>query len=325
MRTPSLTVADWSTVKASIVEAERCGYDSAWFSDHLFHGRDGAFHESWTAMSAAAGFTERITLVSNHLGVGLRDARVLAKMATTLSDIVSGRFELFLGRGYRRREYESYGLPWDDDETRTRRLAEAIRVIHDLWAAVPVDFDGDFYTTRGAIAAPASGKRPFTWVGGPLDDATLELIAVSADGWNSFPLGTEDYARAAQRVDAACRAIGRDPGTLRRSLETQVLVFEDDDPDGSRWQGWLDHWRRLRDKFPLGDAISDIAPATDSLDDHAVTRECRERFIIGGPSAVADRVASYRALGVTDLVCWFMDLPDQGSLRRFADIARTET
>lgn len=325
MRTPSLTAADWPTVRSSILEAERCGYDSAWFSDHLFHGRDGAFHESWTAMSAAAGFTERITLVNNHLGVRLRDARVLAKMATTLSDIAQGRFELFLGRGYRRREYESYGLTWEDDETRTRRLSEAIRVIHALWAAAPVDVDGEFYATHGAIAAPASAQRPFTWVGGPLDDATLQLIATSADGWNSFPLSLDEYAHAAERVDVACRSVGRDPATLRRSLETQVLVLDDDDADGSLWQDWLDHWRQLRTEFPLGAATSDIEPGADALGDDAVTRECHERFIVGAPSTVADRVASYRALGVTDFVCWFMDLPDLRSLRRFADIARTVT
>ncbi|MBC7589628.1 MAG: LLM class flavin-dependent oxidoreductase [Salinibacterium sp.] len=322
MRTPSLVALSWDTVRSTIMEAERSGYDSVWFSDHLFHGRDGAFHESWTAMSVAAGFTERITLVSNHLGVPLRDARVLAKMATTISDIARGRFELFLGRGYRRREYESYGLPWEDDQTRTRRLSEAIRVIHEMWTGMPVDVNGEFYTTRSAISAPASAKRPFTWVGGPLDDATLELIAASADGWNSFPLSVEEYAHAAERVDAACHAIGRDPATLRRSLETQVLVLDDDDHDDTLWQGWLDHWRQLRTDFPLGVATSDIAPAADALSDAAVTRECRDRFIVGGPSAVASRVAAYSALGVTDLVCWFMDLPDLRSLHRLTDIAR---
>lgn len=316
LRTPSMPAASWKDVRRMVQEAERLGYASAWFSDHLFHGRDGAFHESWTALSMAAGFTDRITLVNNHLGNGLRDARVVAKMATTLADATDQRFELFLATGYRQREFDAYGLPWPDEEERLARLAEAIAVVRLLWSGAPVDFDGDYYSLAGAVAAPTGDAGPFLWLGGPLTEDALALIAREANGWNSFPLGLEAYAEASARIDAACRAIGRDPSTLRRSLETQVLVLDDAD----QWRSWLRRWRTMRDTLPLGSTTDDLdSDAYD--DDAAVTAFCFREFMIGTAEQVAARMQAYGALGVTDLVCWFMDAPSTSSLAALAEIA----
>jgi len=319
LRTPSLEAASWAAVRGLVLRAEELGFDSAWFSDHLFHGRDGAFFESWTALCVAAGETSGIRLVNNHLGNGLRDARMLAKMATTLAAITDGRFDLFLATGYREREYRAYGLPWEPLAVRTRRLAEALKAVRLLWPGRPVDAGGEFYPLRDAVAAPSYGQRPFIWLGGPLDGATCELVAAEADGWNSFPLTLDEYREQAARVDAACVAIGRDPRSLRRSLETQVLVLD----DASDWDRWLDRWRSLRAALPLGSAVDDLVPAPEELDDEFVTATCRSRFIVGTRAEVARRVAAYRAAGVTDLVCWLMDAPSDASMTALAGIVES--
>lgn len=316
MRTPSIDRVSWPIVRDAVVSAERLGYESAWFSDHLFHGRDGEFYESWTALCLIAAVTDRIQLVNNHLGVGLRDARVVGKMATSLASATGGRLDLFLARGYRQREYSAYGLPWEPDALRTRRLQEAVDVIRALWPARSIDFEGEFYRLHGALASPTEGTEPFVWLGGPLDSETLAMIASRADGWNSFPLSPPMYALAAGAVNAACAAVGRNPETLRRSLETQVLVID----DWSEWQDWLEHWRGLRAQFPLGDSTTDIAPSDEDLTDERVTAVCRENFIVGTRDEVAVRISEYRSLGVTDLVCWFMDAPAETSMRAVAEI-----
>ncbi|MET1008331.1 MAG: LLM class flavin-dependent oxidoreductase, partial [Propionibacteriaceae bacterium] len=96
MRTPSFERLGWEPVRAAVVLAEALGYDSAWVSDHLFHGRDGDFYECWTTISALAGCTDRLRLVTNHLNHNFRHAPLLAKMAATLDVISGGRVELFL-------------------------------------------------------------------------------------------------------------------------------------------------------------------------------------------------------------------------------------
>lgn len=316
MRTPTLEAASWTMVRDAVLRAEQLGYDSAWFSDHLFHGRDGAFFESWTALSMAAGFTDRIRLVNNHLGNGLRDARVMAKAATTLSAATDGRLDLFLASGYREREYRSYGLPFESDAVRTRKLGEAVDVFRALWPGDTIDFDGEFYQLRGARATPTGTQPPFVWLGGPTDDDMLALVAQKADGWNTFPLTIDAYRAASDALDEQCRRIGRDPAALRRSLETQVLVLE----DWSQWQGWLDRWRRMRQLKPPDDATSDITPTDAELDDERITDLCREQFLVGTRSEITGRIAEYRRLGVTDLVCWFINAPSDSSMRALSEI-----
>jgi alkanesulfonate monooxygenase SsuD/methylene tetrahydromethanopterin reductase-like flavin-dependent oxidoreductase (luciferase family) len=56
MRTPSVERLDWALMLEAIRSAEALGYDSAWFSDHLFHGLDGEFLESWTTLATAFGW-----------------------------------------------------------------------------------------------------------------------------------------------------------------------------------------------------------------------------------------------------------------------------
>jgi alkanesulfonate monooxygenase SsuD/methylene tetrahydromethanopterin reductase-like flavin-dependent oxidoreductase (luciferase family) len=319
MRTPGLDRASWDDVLRSLRLADELGYDAAWFSDHLFHGVDGAFLESWTTVSAAAVATRRLKLVSNHLNINLRPAPVIARMAATLDEISGGRVELFLSGGLREREHTSYGLGWEPDAARrTARLAEAVDVIRLLWTGEPVDFEGEFFRLQGALSAPRPARSIPIWLGGPLTDEAVHLIAEKADGWNSLPVTLDRYAADAARIDAACRAIGRDPGSLRRSIETQVLVVEGADD----WRERLGRWATMRDRSPQGFATADMFPSGPPSVDAEDERELRDVFVIGTLDEVEERLAAYGALGVEDVACWFMDWPAEDTLRSLAEGGR---
>jgi alkanesulfonate monooxygenase SsuD/methylene tetrahydromethanopterin reductase-like flavin-dependent oxidoreductase (luciferase family) len=320
MRTPSVERLDWALMLEAIRSAEALGYDSAWFSDHLFHGLDGEFLESWTTLAAAATVTDRIRLVNNHLGLGFRAAPLVAKMAATVDVISNGRFELFVSHGLREREHTSYGFHWEPDVVRrVARLDEAVGVIRELWSGAPVSHRGEFFTLDGALSGPPPLHDIPVWLGGPLDDAVVRVVVDRADGWNALPASLGEYAAKAERIDAACRAVGRDPSTLRRSLETQVLVLD----DGAEWGDWMGYWRELRGRAPLGFATSDIFPAGASeVSDDELTTACFDSFIIGTRDEVAAKLAAYRWLGVDEVVCWFMDWPRGQSLRVLAEDIR---
>lgn len=317
MRTPSLERVDWSTTLAEIRYAESLGYASAWFSDHLFHGRDGEFLESWTALAAAAGSTSRIRLVNNHLGIGFRAAPLIAKMSATADVVTGGRFELFVSHGMREREHTSYGFPWEPDATRRlARLGEAVEVIRALWRGRPVDFAGNFYELHGAVSTPPPIHDVPIWLGGPVDDAVATLVAEQADGWNALPSSLGNYASQARRIDEACRRAGRDPKSLRRSLETQVLVLDTE----SRWDDWTSLWASLRRRAPLGPATSDLFPhGTDIDDEDAARTTWFDTFVVGSREQVTAKLAAYRDLGVDEVVCWFMDWPLGTSMRVLAE------
>jgi alkanesulfonate monooxygenase SsuD/methylene tetrahydromethanopterin reductase-like flavin-dependent oxidoreductase (luciferase family) len=319
MRTPSVERVAWGDVLHALLLADELGYESAWFSDHLFHGVDGAFLESWTTASAAAVATRRLRIVTNHLNINLRPAPVIARMATTLDEISGGRLELFLSGGLREREHTGYGLGWEPDfARRTARLAEAVDVIRLLWTGEPVDFTGDFFRLDGAISAPRPARAIPIWLGGPLTDDAIRLIAAKADGWNSLPASLDRYAADAARIDDACRAIGRDPATLRRSLETQVLVLD----DAADWRERLAAWSAMRARSPQGFATADMFPAGAPVVDAAAERELLDVFVIGTRDEVHDRLAAYGALGVEDVACWFMDWPAEDTLHALAERER---
>ena len=317
MRTPSVERVDWAETLAAITSAEALGYASAWFSDHLFHGRDGEFLESWTILAATASATSRIRLVNNHLGTGFRAAPLIAKMAATADLISNGRFELFVSHGMREREHTSYGFPWEPDVTlRIARLSEAVDLIRALWLGRPVDFDGRFYRLHGALSTPVPVHEVPVWIGGPLDDSVVALIAERADGWNALPSSLEDYAAQAKRVDEACRRVGREPATLRRSLETQVLVLDEE----SRWDDWMSRWEELRRRIPPGFATSDLFPnGTEIEEPEAARAGWFDSFVIGSRDHVVDKLAGYHGLGVDEVVCWFMDWPTGRSMRAVAE------
>lgn len=314
LRTPNLAEVSWELVRDVVVLAEQLGLHAVWFSDHLFLGRDGAFFEPWTSLSAIAGATHRIRLVTNHLNNNFRAAPLVAKMAATVDVISDGRFELFLSPGLREEEHTSYGFGWEPDPVvRTRRLTEALQVVRALWTGEPVDFVGTFYQLDGALSTPAPRQTggPPIWVGGILDDVTTELICAHADGWNSFPASLDSYADLAARVDEVCSRLGRDPRSLARSLETQVLVL--DDPE--ELDGWLKRWDGMRSRLlPL----EDVGPTRSEL-----RQRYRDQFVIGTLEEVADKLAAYRVLGVDEVVCWFMDLPELSSMRAVAALGPT--
>jgi alkanesulfonate monooxygenase SsuD/methylene tetrahydromethanopterin reductase-like flavin-dependent oxidoreductase (luciferase family) len=313
MRTPNVERLEAAQAIEAVRRADELGFASAWFSDHLFHGVDGGFLECWTAASFAAASTSRIRVVTNHLNLNFRSAPLVAKMAATLDTLSGGRFELFASHGLRRREHDSYGFGWEPDVSRRlARLAEGVDVVRALWTGEPVDFHGEFFTLEGALSRPTPAHDIPIWLGGPLDRASAQVIAAKADGWNSLPASLDDYAERAATVDAACRAEGRDPASLRRSLETQVLVLDDADD----WRTWLERWADVRRRSPQGFATADMFPDGPWQDDPNAPMS--EAFIIGDRDEVAARLSAYHDLGVEDVALWFMDWPSEATMRALA-------
>lgn len=327
LRVPSAASLDWHQVRESVLAAERLGYNSAWFSDHLFLGKDGAFLESWSTLAYFAGYTTRMRLVPNHYNINFRHAPLIAKAAATVDIMTGGRLELFLSPGAREVEHTSYGYGWEPSSTaRQDRLREAVAVIRRLWRAEPTDFAGEHYHLDAALSAPGPAQATVPiWLGGPLDDIACDLIARTADGWNALPSSLTAYAAQADRIDNACRRIGRPPHTLRRSLETQILVIDGGlgrEGGGSRLDSWFDHWDDLRIQEARG--RGGRADPKGPSDRDALEAQLVEQFVVGNQAEVAQKLAGYADLGVDEVVCWFMDFPDPSSMVAVATEVRNQ-
>jgi len=213
--------------------------EHAWLWDHMMPlggEPDGPCLESWTLLAALAAQTERLRighLVTSNL---YRSPPVLAKMATTIDIISSGRLILGIGAGWSSPEQDAYGAPRLSAAERIERLAEACQIIVRAWTEERFDFEGRYYRLTGVYAEPKPVQRPHPpiLIGGSGERLTLRVVAEHADIWNfsGSRAGAADSLQHLNGVlDAHCAAIGRDPAEIRRSVQ---LFAEADALDRTR-------------------------------------------------------------------------------------------
>ena len=168
---------------------------------------------------ALAAATSRIEIGHSVINAPYRSPGLTAKAAATLDEISGGRYFLGMGLG-NTTDYEAFGIPAD---RRYARFAESIEVIHGLLRHGRADFEGTYQSLRDArmvLRGPRSGGPPIIIAAqGP---KMLRLAARYADGWNWWSAGRPDLDRLAWTVadlERACDEVGRDPETLRRTLD----------------------------------------------------------------------------------------------------------
>jgi len=114
----------FSVIKERAQLADRLGYHSIWFVDHMWsRGMPDLDHlEAWTLMSATAALTERIGIGTLVLCNSYRNPALLAKMASSLDNVSNGRLLLGLGSGWMDEEYRAYGYSFPSARVRVEQL-----------------------------------------------------------------------------------------------------------------------------------------------------------------------------------------------------------
>lgn len=217
----------WTELTARVQRLEALGFEVAALADHFVDWTNpkATWFEAWTTLAALANATTRIRLVTLVSQIPLRNPAMLARQALTLDHISGGRIEVGLGTGLTiDPSYPMAGLPnWSVGE-RVARFAEYVELVDRLLAQEVTTFIGRFYQVEGAVMNPRPVQTPRPPITiAALGPRMLRLAARHADCWNSLsflPTFAEQLAETAERcriIDAECAALGRDPGTLRRS------------------------------------------------------------------------------------------------------------
>jgi alkanesulfonate monooxygenase SsuD/methylene tetrahydromethanopterin reductase-like flavin-dependent oxidoreductase (luciferase family) len=233
----------WSDVQAMACAAEDVGLDSIWVCDHLrfeFPGIKASSYECVTTLAALAAVTERVEIGSLVICTGFRNPAVLASMVNTIEEISDGRVILGLGAGYHEPEYRAFGIPNDH---RASRFEEALHVIATLLRERYVDFEGKYYSARDC-ALEISGPRPKgpPIMIGTMGERMLRLTAQHAEQWNGWLVWGNSSATEIpplrEKVDAACREVGRDPATLERTASVIVDFINRPDTPPAPDRSW---------------------------------------------------------------------------------------
>ena len=138
--------------------AEELGYNSLFVSDH-FIGQVSAI----PALAYAAASTTTLRVGSIVCSNDFRHPILLAKEAATIDMLSGGRFELGLGAGYLKAEYDALGIPFEESGKRVSKLCESIQIIKAYFSDGPIDFTGKYYriqSDKGLDQIPAPVQKP---------------------------------------------------------------------------------------------------------------------------------------------------------------------
>lgn len=139
--------------KARKIEA--LGYDTLTLPDHL-----ADCVAPMPALVSAADATKHLRIGTNVLNNDLRHPVLVAREAATIDLLTDGRFELGLGAGSIKSEYDEAGLRFDRGRRRVERLAEAVAVIKGLLEGRRVNHPGHYYRIEGHSIGPAPIQKP---------------------------------------------------------------------------------------------------------------------------------------------------------------------
>lgn len=136
--------------------AEDLGYSALLMPDHF-----GDQLAPVPALAAVAAATSTLRMGSLVFGNDYRHPAVLAKEAATLDVLSGGRFELSLGAGWMRTDYEEAGITYDTPKVRVERFEEAVLVLQGLLRTEgPFSFDGTYYHVKDHSLLPRPVQRP---------------------------------------------------------------------------------------------------------------------------------------------------------------------
>jgi probable F420-dependent oxidoreductase len=298
---PDRVPLSWERLLESAVRAERLGFDSLWISDHFFLGIDRyggpegpmASIEPFTALAAIAASTDRARLGTLVACAPFRHPGHVAKMATTIDLLSGGRFDLGMGAGWYREEFEAFGYPFRTARERFSVLQDDVEAVAALFGPGPVDLETTHVRLSGAFnnPRPAQPGGPPVWIGGKGGDRLLRLVARHAAGWNTVWRWTpEAHFERVRALHAICEAEGRDPGGVRLSVGLYTLVGEDD-------RDLVARFRRLQRWAPGGALDGEL------LDDYA------RGTLTGTAEGCVERLARFAGSGVEEVILAPASLP----------------
>jgi alkanesulfonate monooxygenase SsuD/methylene tetrahydromethanopterin reductase-like flavin-dependent oxidoreductase (luciferase family) len=208
------------------------------------------------------------TLVSP---VTFRHAGEIAKVVATADHVSGGRVELGLGAGWNEREHEAFGFAFPDLRERMDELERQLQHVRRQWAELSPRLLQD--------------PRPPMIVGGTAGPRSCRLAARYADEYNTAFASVEDCSERKERVDAACRAEGREP--IAFSLMTGCVVGRDRAEVGRRGRA-----------VAQGSGL-DLQDLLES-----------DRTITGTVGEVVARLGEYAAVGVERVYLQHLDHAD---------------
>jgi F420-dependent oxidoreductase-like protein len=296
----------YADVVAIAREGESSGFRALWVSDHLLLNADAVATdclEAWTLLAALAIDTHTIRIGPMVTSQSYRNPALLAKIAAGVDHMSGGRLEFGLGAGWKEVEYRAYGYEFPDAPTRITQMVETLEICTRLWKEPKATYRGKHYRIEDAVSSPKPLQRPLPiWIGGAMP-RVMRIAAKYANWFNMSNPSDPVEPRIAdlnKNLPEACKAVGRDPTTLKRSLFIQVLVAS-----------------TRREVDEIAAQLGSRAKMSG-----ADWRKARPGMIVGTPDEVGTRLRAIAAAGIDHANIMFPYKFEVNGVRALREVAR---
>ena len=262
------------------VEAEAHGMDSATVSDHFqpwrHEGGHAPFSLAW--MTAVGERTKRLVLGTSvltpiFLGVGTGES---------LNEIATG-----------------FEAEWPEFKERYARLRESVRLMRELWLGDRVDFDGEYYKTKGASIydVPEGGIPIYIAAGGP---QVAKYAGRAGDGFIcTSGKGEELYKdKLIPAVKEGEEAAGKDPDAIDRMIEIKISYDTDPQLALENTRFWAPLSLSAEQKTNIHDPL-EMEKAADEL---PIEQVAKRWIVASDPDEAVAKVKDYVDWGLNHLV-----------------------
>jgi probable F420-dependent oxidoreductase len=143
-------------VIAEAQQAERCGFDSFFLTEH--HQEPAGYLPSPLPLAAAvAARTSTIRIGTGIVILPLYHPTRLAEDCAVLDIISKGRLILGVGQGYQEGDFAAYGLKVSE---RVSLFEEGIEILRRAWTEEKVYFTGKRHTLHNVMVTPKPVQKP---------------------------------------------------------------------------------------------------------------------------------------------------------------------
>jgi len=239
--------------------AEDGGFATFLIRDHFIAEPFGHQLAPLTALATVAAATRTLRIGSLVFANDYRHPVMLAKEVATLDVLSEGRFELGLGAGFSRAEYEQAGIAFDPPPVRVERLSEALHVVKGLFSDAPFTFAGTYYSVSSLNGFPKPLQRPHPPI--LVGAASSRMLSIAARHADIVGLQTVSTTRGVVAQDSKVRSANAVSEKIEQIRQVAGARFEDIELSTVASVIMTDHRREAAERFARdrgwGDIVAD--------------------------------------------------------------------
>jgi alkanesulfonate monooxygenase SsuD/methylene tetrahydromethanopterin reductase-like flavin-dependent oxidoreductase (luciferase family) len=320
---------------AQAVEAERLGFDRAWFAEHHFsrYGIAPAIH---LTLANVAARTSRIRLGTAVTVLPFMHPVRAAEELASLDILSGGRIDWGVGRGYQRHEFDAFEV--EISESRPR-FEESLDIIFRCWEDGPFEHEGRFWKFGPVDVLPKPVQQPRI----PTFVAAISPESVEWAAGRGLPLLVDQFssydrlAEAHKKYDEAWRQAGHGEPAEAVALRQVFVGRTREEARAAAAPGLLWYYRMLAkvgsparhdEEMPSGyeayRIFGMLSGMTEGDPDDFLDLLLDQVAVAGTAEEVTDRLTGLHEAGYPSVIAWmnFGGLPHEetvASMRRFID------